>query len=141
MQSLSAYDVFTPRHTAWLHRQVEEGLDITEADLDSIEAAFPKAMEDPMFADHRAKAKAGMLRRRRGRKKQTIPEYLRLWAARFEMDDEIQLIWDERRSGKRPRVRGDLDPCFQAAETVARRYRLPCTGASLLKRLYKNGIR
>jgi len=141
LQSLSVFDVFTPRHTAWLHRQAEKGLDIMEADLDSIEAAFPKAMEDPMFANYRAKAEAGTLCRRRGRKKQTIPEYLRLWAARFEMDDEIQLIWDERRSGKRPRLSGDLDPCFQAAEIVARRYRLPCSGPSLLKRLYKEGIR
>ena len=140
MEALSIYDLFSPRHTAWLHRQYAKKLEVTKDDLDSIEAAFPRATLDPLFAEYRARSDAGTLRRRPGRKARSIPVYLRLWAARFEIEDEMQSIWDKRRSGDVPRIRSDFEPCFQAAETVARRFRLPCTGQTLLKRLYKERI-
>lgn len=47
-------------------------------------------------------------------------------------------VWRWKRSV--PRIRSDFEPCFQAAETVAGRFRLPCTGQTLLKRLYKERI-
>lgn len=135
------YQLFTPIHPAWLYRQHAKKLDVTPTDLDSIESAFPAAAKDPLFIEYRHRANSGTLRRRPGRKPLTIPQLLRLWAARFAIEDEMEAIWAKRRSGASTRARGDVEPCYQAAEIVARRFRFPCTGEWLLKRLSKEGIR
>lgn len=141
MQALTAYQMFSPIHVAWLHRRREHRLDVSSADLDSIEAESPDAINDPLFADYRSRANAGKLHRRRGRKPMSNAEYLRLWHARFEILDEVEAIHERRRNGSDPRMPGDLEPCFQAAETVARRMRLPMGGEWLVRKLSKAGIR
>ncbi len=130
----------TPIQTAFLYFQHERKRDVTKADLDSIEAAFPAATKGPLFAYHCARAEAGTLRRRPGRSRRTTAEYLRFWHARFEIEEEVERIWALRRTGALKRSRGDLEPCVQAAESVARRLKLPCGGRSLLSRLSKEGI-
>ena len=80
MEALSIYDLFSPRHTAWLHRQHAKKLDVTKDNLDSIEAAFPKATLDPLFAEYRARSDASKLRRRPGRKARSLPEEPELFA-------------------------------------------------------------
>lgn len=141
MHSANIYEVFSPIHVAWLHRQVRDGLEVTAADLDSIEAAQPEAIHDPLFAEYRRKADSGKLYRKRGPKPLTNVQFLRLWQARFDILDEMEAIRSRRGSGAASRCRGDLEPCYQAAETVARRFRMHISGRSLVKKLSALGIR
>jgi len=134
------YQLFSPIHLAWLYGGEKFELDMVAADLDSIEANFPEAIHDPLFADYRRRARAGTLRRRPGRKPNSRACWLRLQYASFEIDDEMQAIWARRRSGNHARNRSYLEPCFEAAETVARRMRFG-SGWSLYQRLYRLGTR
>jgi hypothetical protein len=70
----------------------------------------------------------------------TNAQYLRLWYARFEIEDEVQAIYARRRAGVEQRLRGDREPCYLAAETVARRMRMPIGGQWLVKKISKAGI-
>jgi hypothetical protein len=140
-RNIGPYQMFSPIHLAWLDRHDAKRLDITAADLDSIEHHQPDAVIDPLFAKCRALANAGKLRRRPGRKPGTTVDYLTLWYARFEILDEMTAIYERRRSGKARRCRSDREPCYQAAETVARRMRLPYGGPWLVKKISKAGIR
>lgn len=134
------YQLFSPIHLAWLYRRREKGLDVTAGDLDSIESNQPEAVNDPLFAECRALADAGKLYRRRGRKPAS-PEKGLLCFARFCILDEMESIYARRRAGLEQRVRGDFEPCYLAAETVARRMRLPIGGRWLVKKISKAGIR
>ena len=130
------YQLFSPIHPAWLYCRHEKKLDVTSADLDSIERNFPAAGHDPLFAHYRSLAAAKKLYRRRGRK----PASRALgWLAYFAIEDEKARIWAERRSGMRERRRGDPSPVHEAAEVVARRMRFG-SGQSLLNRLSREGI-
>ena len=140
MEFIGPYQILSPIHTAFLYCQHERKRDVTSADLDSIEAAFPLAASDPLFAKYRARAEAGTLRRRPGRKPITIPEFLRLWAVRFAIEDETSEIWARRRSGEVSRMRGDREPYYQAVEIVIERFKLYCTPESLVNRLSRLGM-
>ena len=133
------YQLFTPIHPAWLHRCHEQQLDVTAADLDSIEANFPDARADPLFAEYRSRADAGKLHRKRGRKPLSLAGRFRLWAAFFQIEEERIRIRNERQTGKRLRQPFEESPIHQAAEIVARRFRLG-SGRSLLNRLSREGI-
>ena len=130
------YQLFTPIHPAWLYRRHDEKLDVTNADLDSIERHFPAAGTDPLFAHYRSLAAANKLYRRRGRKPGSRGI---LWFAYFAIEDEKARIWDERRSGLRERRREDPSPIHEAAEIVARRMRFG-SGHSLLNRISRARI-
>jgi hypothetical protein len=136
----SPYQLFSPIHRAWLYRCDEQKCDVTVADLDSIEASDPRATDDILFSDYRRRADAGKLYRRRGRKPMTNAEYLRLWHARFEIEVEVQAIYSRRRAGMEHRLRSDREPCYLAAETIARRLKMPITGQWLVKKISKAGI-
>ena len=136
----SLYELFLPIHPAWLYRRKKYGQDVVPADLDSIEANYPEAIHDPLFNDYRRRASAGTLRRRPGRKPLSIATRVRLQHASFEIDYEMQAIWARRRSGERERTRSDLEPCFEAAGTVAGRMGFS-SGRSLYQRLYRVGMR
>ena len=138
-QATSPFHMFTPIHPAWLHYHDERKLDVTAADLDSIEDNFPAAVEDPLFADYRARSNAGKLHKRRGRKPMRPADYLYLWHARFQIDDRLAEIQEGRRSGARPRRPYEECPIHQAAEEVARRLRYG-SGQSLLNRLSRHGV-
>lgn len=140
MEHDTPFQLFSPIHLAYLYRMDEKGLQIVPSDLDSIEAACPDAARDPLFADYRARFQAGTIRRRPGRKPITIPTRLRYWAMRFAFEDETAAIWAKRRSGEAPRVRGDREPCYQAAEIVIERFGLYCTPETLLNRLSRLGM-
>lgn len=131
------YQLFSPIHLAWLYLRREKGLDITAADLDSIERHQPEAINDPLFSECRALANVGKLYRRRGRK--PISGRGMLWYAYFAIEEEKQRIWDERRSGKRERQYAEDSPIHQAAEIVARELCFG-SGRSLLNRLAREGI-
>jgi hypothetical protein len=135
----SIYDIFSPVHTAWLHRRDEKGLDVTGADLESIETHFPDAMRDPLFVTYQTSSAAGTLKKRRGRKPVTPAGRFGLWHARFEIEDRVGEIRKERRSGVRPRQPFEECPIHQAAEEVARKLRYG-SGRSLLNRLSKYGV-
>jgi hypothetical protein len=139
MQHVDPYQVFTPIHVAWLYRRDDKKLDVTAADLASISAAFPEAKNDELFNKYAAKAAEGALRRRPGRKPLTPLRFLRLWAAKFEIEDETQQIWKLRREGLRPRRPFEKAPVVQAAEIVARKFRFG-SGASLLNLLSRHRI-
>lgn len=51
MEHIGPFQMFSAIHPAWLHRRHEWKLDVTPADLDSIEAHCPLELEDPLFAD------------------------------------------------------------------------------------------
>jgi len=140
MEFIGPFQLFSPIHPAWLYRQHDKKRDVTSADLDSIEAAFPSAASDPLFAEYRARAEASTLRRRPGRKPLTIPEFLRLWAVRFAIEDEMSEIWAKRRSGEARRMRGDREPYYQAVEIVIERFKLYCTPEALVNRLSRLGM-
>ena len=140
MEHVNIYQLFSPIHLAYLYRMHEKGLQIVPSDLDSIEAACPDAAGDPLFADYRARFEAGAIRRRPGRKPMTIPGRLRYWAMQFALEDETAAIWAKRRSGEARRVRGDREPCYQAAEIVIERFKLYCTPETLVNRLSKLGM-
>lgn len=140
MEHLTPRHYFTPIHVEWLRLAVKRGRDILPADLDSIEAAYPEVVNDPLFREYRAKAAAGTLRRKPGPKPLNALKYLRFWLARFDIEDEVAAIWARRKSGAELRAQYALEPCYEASETVARRYNFPCTGQSLYQRLSKLGM-
>lgn len=140
MSATNPYQLFSPIHLAWLYRRREKGLDVTASDLDSIERHQPGAVDDPLFAECRALANAGKLYRRRGRKPAS-PENGLLWFARFWILDEMEAIRARRRAGLERRQRGDREPCYEAAEVVARRMRLPYSGEWLVRKISKAGVR
>ena len=137
MKQLTPSHYFTPIHVEWLRLAVKRGWDILPADLDSIEAAYPEAVNNPLFREYRAKTAAGTLRRKPGPKPLTALKYLRLWWARFEIEGEVAAIWARRKSGAECRVKYALEPCYEASETVARRMNFHCTGQWLYQRLSK----
>lgn len=139
MHAENPYQFFSPIHLAWLYRRREKRLDVTAADLDSIERHQPEAVDDPLFVECRALAEAGKLYRRRGRKPLSVARRLRLWAACFAIEEEKARIWEERRSGRRRRAYGEDSPIHQAAELVARQFRFGA-GRSLLTQLSREGI-
>ena len=139
MHAENPYQLFSPIHLAWLYRRREKKLDVTAADLDSIERNHLGAVDDPLFAECRALADAGKLYRRRGRKPISTADKLRLWSAYFAIQDEKARIWMERRSGERERKLIEQCPIHEAAEIVAREFRKG-TGESLLKQLSREGI-
>ena len=139
MHAENPYQLFSPIHLAWLYRRREKQLDVTAADLDSIERHQPEALDDSLFAHCRALADAGKLYRRRGRKPLSIVGRLRLWAACFEIEEAKARIWEERKSGGRRRAYGEDSPIHQAAELVARQFRSGA-GRSLLNQLSREGI-
>ena len=140
MIATNPYELFSPVHLAWLYRHYEKKLDVTGAELDSIEANDTGATADPLFAHYRTLKGAGRLYRRRGRKPLTMAGRLRLWAARFEIEDVREEILSERRTGRRVRGYGEDSPIHQAADIVAKEFRLGC-GRSLLNRLSRERIR
>jgi hypothetical protein len=135
----SPYELFSPIHLAWLYRCRDKNLDVTAADLDSIEMHQPRAAEDPLFVNFRALANAGRLYRRRGRKPLSLAGRARLWAAHFAIEDEKARIWIERRAGLLARSYGEDSPVHQAADIVAQQFRLG-SGRSLLNRLSRERI-
>jgi len=140
MIATNPYQLFTPTHLAWLYRRHDRKLDVTAADLDSIQLHDVNATADPLFTRYRRLQVAGRLYRRRGRKPLTMAGRLRLWAARFAIDDAREKIHADRRSGRRVRAYGEDSPIHEAADMVALEFRLGC-GRSLLNRLSREGIR
>ena len=138
---VSVFDMFSPIHLAYLQRCAEGGLDVVPADLDSIERLDPAVAHDPLFIEYRRRAAAGLLRRRPGRKPLSTARRLRLWAARFAIEDETACIWELRRAGMARRTRSDLPPCIQAAELVSRQFGFNVTPEALHNRLSRGGFR
>ena len=141
MEHENPFQQFSPIHLAWLYRQHDKKLDVTPADLASIDANYLGAIDDPLFADYRRRSNGGTLRRRPGRKPLTTAGWLRLWAARFAIEDEAEAIWKRRRDGIAPREDNDLAPCLQAAELVSREFRFNTTPEALHNRLSRGGFR
>ncbi|WP_379551962.1 hypothetical protein [Qipengyuania sp. DGS5-3] len=139
MTRVTAYEMFEPVHIAWLHRRHPRGLDVMPSDLDSILAHMPGASVDALYREYRARQAAGKLHKKRGRKPMTCLDYLRLWAARFEIEEEVARIKSGRSAGMTVRGYGDDAPCVQAAEIVARRFRYG-SGRALLNQHSKLGI-
>lgn len=140
MEAVSPYQLFSPIHVAWLHRRDQLGLDVMPADLDSIAAHQADAITDPLFVDYLARAAAGQLRRKRGRKPIWERGFGRLIWADILVDDEVEAIWSDRRSGQRKRQRCDESPIHEAAEKVARELRYG-SGRSLLNLLSRHRFR
>lgn len=140
MKAVSPYQMFSPIHVAWLYQRREAGKDITAADIESIAANQADAVNDPLFRDLAAKAAAGRLQRRHGRKSIWDRGLGRLTWASLLIDDEVSSIWNERRSNRRIRQRTDESPIHEAAETVARELRYG-SGRSLLNLLSRHRLR
>lgn len=140
MEIITPYDMFSPIHLAWLYRRHEKGQDITAADLRSIAENQPEAVNDSLYRELSAKAAAGTLKRRRGRKPILESHLARLAFANVLIDEEVEAIWADRRSGRRARLRSDESPIHEAAETVARLLRFS-SGRSLLNHLSRLGFR
>jgi hypothetical protein len=135
----SPYELFSPIPLAWLYRCRDKNLDVTAADLDSIEMHQAEAIHDPLFREYRELASLGRLYRRRGRKPLSLAGRARLWAAHFAIEDEKARIWAGRREGLRTRSYGEDSPVHQAADIVAQLFRLG-SGRSLLNRLSRERI-
>ena len=135
------FQLFSPIHLAFLHRQHEKGLQVVSADLDSIEATCPDAASDPLFVYYRALAAAGRLNRRPGRKPISWGMKARLWFAKQEIDDEVKAIRARRRAGEEIRPYNGIPPRVQAADFVAHNFYFFCTGRSLLNRISRERFR
>ncbi len=140
MEAVSPYQIFSPIHVAWLHHRDRLGLDVLPADLDSIAANQADAITDSLFVEYFARAAAGQLRRKRGRKPVREQGFGRLTWAGILLDDEVDAIWADRRSGNRKRLRSDESPIHEAAEMVARELRYG-SGRSLLNLLSRHRFR
>jgi len=140
MQYDNLSQLFSPIHLAYLYRMDEEGFQIMPSDLDSIEASQPMAIDDPLFADYRARATAGLLRRQAGRKPISHGAVARLWFAKQEINDEVRAILVRRRAGEEARPYNGDSPRVQAANLIAHEYYFHCTGRSLLNRISKEHI-
>ncbi|PKB14125.1 hypothetical protein B0I00_2754 [Novosphingobium kunmingense] len=140
MEAVSPYKLFSPIHVAWLHRRDRLGLDVMPSDLDSIANHQTDAITDPLFAAYLARAVAGQLRRKRGRKSIWNRGFGRLTWAGILVDDEVDAIWADRRSGLRIRQRSDESPIHEAAEIVARKLRYG-SGRSLLNLFSRHRFR
>ena len=141
MEIIGPFEMFSPRHIAYLRRRHDNLQDVTSADLDSIQTFCPAVIRDPLFIDYRRRADAGTLRRRPGRKPLTTTGWLRLWAARFAIEEEVSAIWQRRRAGTEPRQQSDMSPCLQAAEMVSREFRFNTTPEALHNRLSRGRFR
>lgn len=115
--------------------------EVVPADLDSIEANQPAAIDHPLFAEYRVRAAAGLLRRRPGRKSMTEGCLARLSLAKMVIAEEVKKMRDRRRSGAEHRPRNGIPPCIQAANFVAHEYYFHCSGRALLNRISKERIR
>lgn len=135
----SYMEILSPIHPAHLSYLERNGLDVTRDVLDSIERHFPRAIEDRSFRAYRTLSDAGSLHRKRGRKRNSISRGM-LWFIFFAIEEEKARIWADRRSGAVARLRGDPSPGAEAAQRVADRLRLNCTGEALLNRLAKERI-
>jgi len=140
MEAVSPYQLFSPIHVEWLHRRDLLGLDITPSDLESIAANQADATSDLLFVEYLARAAAGGLRRKRGRKPIWERGFGRLIWAGILLDDEVDAIWAERRSGDRKRLRSDESPIHEGAEKVARELRYG-SGRALLNLLSRHRFR
>lgn len=116
MGHIGPFDMFSPIHLAWLYRRHDGGLDVTAADLDSIEIHCADASGDPLFVEYRRRAAAGLLRRRPGRKPATFGTLARLWFAKREIEDEVDAIRARRRSGEESR-QYNADPLVSRLQT------------------------
>jgi len=125
---------FHPESIGWLHRRHEHGDEITEADLKRIFEADPAAWLDPLMQDYVKRALTEKLPRKKGRKPMSAAQRLRIFMAAFDIDERTAEIREERRSGKVKRLRGDLEPCVQAADDVGPQWGLP-GGRSLLNQI------
>ena len=133
--------LFSPIHLAYLYRMDEKGFQVMPSDLDSIKASQPTAIDDLLFADYRARAAAGLLRRRPGRKPMTEGCLARLSLAKMVIKERVKAMSDRRRSGAEHRARNGIPPCIQAADFVAREFYFHCSGRALLNRISKERIR
>lgn len=140
MEAVSPYELFSPIHVAWLHRRDRLGLEVMPAELDSIAANQADAVSDALFVEYLDRAAAGRLRRKRGRKSIWERGFGRLIWAGILVDDEVEAIWSDRRSGHRKRQRCDDSPIHEAAEKVARELRYG-SGRSLLNLLSRHRFR
>ena len=137
MKIIGPFEMFSPIHIAWLRRRHKNQEDVTPADLDLIERSDPAAVRDPLFAEYRARAAAGLLRGRRGRKPATFGTYARLWFARKEIEDEVKAIRTRRRAGIEWLQYNTDSPGVMAANRVAWDYSFYCTGKTLRARISK----
>ena len=140
MEHIGVYEEWSAIHLAYLRRCDRDKLPVLVTDLDSIERNHADSVHDPLFIEYRRRAAAGLLRRRPGPKPLTMAGRLRLWAARFVIEDETSMIWEGRRAGVAPRDRSDMPPCLQAAELVSRRFGLNLTPEALLNKLSRAGV-
>ena len=141
MELIGPFEMFSPIHLAWLYRRHDGGLEVTAADLDSIEIHCADATSDPLFIEYRRRAAAGLLRRRPGRKPATFGTLARLWFAEREIEDEVKAIHARRRSGESARQYNADPPGLQAANFVAHEFWFFCSGRTLLNRISKEHIR
>lgn len=140
MEVIGPYQMFSPIHIAWLRWRDKNQQEVVPADLDSIQAHQPAAIDDPLFADYRLRAAAGLLRRRPGRKPMTDGCLARLSLAKMLIKEEVKETRDRRRSGAEHRPRNGIPPCIQAADYVAEEFYFHCTGRALLNRISKERI-
>lgn len=122
MDIRSPFYRFSPDSVGRLVWREAVGLPITPADVQRVVEATCDAMSDPLVRRYAERVQSGEIRNR-GRPKKEYPPLLFVETL-YEIRKEE--IWERRRweESGRGRVRGDLEPCFEAAEYVARFCRL-----------------
>ena len=120
MDMRSPFYRFSPDSVGRLVWREAVGLPITPADVQRVVEATCDAMSDPLVRRYVERVQSGEIRINRGRPKKEYPPLLFVETL-YEIRKEE--IWERRRSGK-PEAPSHWEPCFEAAEYVARFCRL-----------------
>lgn len=135
MSPNSPFYLFDPESIGWLHRKVENGDFITGADLARIGNADPSTFADPVFQEQALLGLDNRLPVRRG----CPPEHPIVWwktlFAAFLIHDRAAEIRVARKADGKGFERGSPGPRQQAAEEIARGFRMHMSGQALLNRI------
>ena len=127
MDRRSPWYYFSRDSVGSLRRREARGEPLTPEDIQRVVDATPDAHSNPELAVFVERVHSGDIRARRGRPRK---EYPPLPIIDFLYEERKDEIWACRRL-HRARVRGDFEPCVEAAEYVARTLRL-ASGRALL---------
>ncbi|WP_157082596.1 hypothetical protein [Sphingomonas asaccharolytica] len=140
---------FDPNSPGWLHRKHEKNKrrrkgekedPIRASEVLRVIESDPAAFLDPIVQHYATLALKRKLKSSRGRKRGGVSRAIKLAIADVMIEDRAAEIRAERKRSGQKHVRGDLEPCRQAAEEVSRFLSFNMTGPALLNAISKDAF-
>ena len=131
---------FDPSSPGWLRRKHEKSEPILAEEVIRIAEADPANFADSLVQHYMLRVAKRELMPRRGRKPGGVARAIKLTIADVMIEDRAAEIKDERRRNGRKHVRGDLEPCRQAAAEISALLGFNMTGPALLNAISKDAL-